>query len=52
MASKSKTDVTARSSQKGRVQLCKFCHNKVDVVMMVDTSGRKRMVRRCCQSKG
>lgn len=45
---KSKTNVAARQEAKQAVQLCKFCGNKVEVVMTLSPSGRKQMVRKCC----
>jgi ribosome maturation factor RimP len=45
---KSKTDVSARAELKGRVQYCRFCGNKVEVVLSVDTNGKKKMKRLCC----
>ncbi len=46
---KSKTDVAARAESKGRVQLCSCCGNKVEVVLSVSSSGKKRMRRVCCE---
>jgi hypothetical protein len=46
---KSKTDVAARSDTKGRVQYCRFCGNKVNVVMAISLTGKKRMKRLCCE---
>jgi len=46
--SKSKTDVAARAESKNKVQSCKICGNKIDVVMAVSSSGKKRMRRICC----
>lgn len=45
---KSKTNVTARAENKGKSQLCRNCGKKVDIVMSVSTSGKKRMKRLCC----
>lgn len=45
---KSKTDVAARAESKGRAQVCKLCGNKVDVVLAVSPSGKKRVKRLCC----
>lgn len=46
---KSKTDVAARAESKGRVQTCRVCGNKVEVVMAVSPSGKKKMRRVCCE---
>jgi len=45
---KSKTNVSARADNKARVSLCKFCGNKVEVVMAISPTGKKRMKRLCC----
>jgi hypothetical protein len=47
---KSKTDVSARAESKGKSQLCKLCGKKIDVVLSVSGSGKKRMRRLCCES--
>ncbi|MEW6052902.1 MAG: hypothetical protein AB1552_03815 [Nitrospirota bacterium] len=46
---KSKTDVSSRAESKGRVHTCRFCGNKVEVVLSVTSSGKKRMKRLCCE---
>lgn len=46
---KSKTDVAARAESKNRVQCCSNCGNKVEVVLSVSSSGKKRMRRICCE---
>lgn len=46
---KSKTDVAARADAKSRVVLCSNCGNKVEVVLAVSPSGKKRMRRVCCE---
>jgi hypothetical protein len=46
---KSKTDVAARSGAKSLAKLCSLCGNKVDVVMAVSSTGKKRMKRLCCE---
>jgi hypothetical protein len=46
---KSKTNVAARADTKGRVSRCKFCGNKVEVVMALSPTGKKRMRRVCCE---
>ena len=46
---KSKTDVSARAESKSRVQICSNCGNKVEVVLAVSQSGKKRMRRVCCE---
>jgi transcription elongation factor Elf1 len=45
---KSKTDVAARAESKNRAYNCRFCGNKVDVVMAVSPSGKKKIKRVCC----
>jgi hypothetical protein len=45
---KSKTNVAARQEAKAAAQLCKFCGNKIDVVMTMTPNGKKMMIRRCC----
>lgn len=45
---KSKTNVAARQEAKSAAQLCKFCGNKIDVVMTMTPNGKKMMIRRCC----
>lgn len=45
---KSKTDVAARVESKSRVHLCRSCGNKIEVVMAVTPSGKKKMKRICC----
>ena len=47
---KSKTDVSARAESKNRVQRCIHCGNKVEVVLSVSQSGKKRLKRLCCES--
>lgn len=47
---KSKTDVSARAESKNRVQLCSYCGNKVEVVLSVSPSGKKKLKRLCCES--
>ncbi|NWF98282.1 MAG: hypothetical protein HXY52_05015 [Nitrospirae bacterium] len=46
---KSKTDVSARVEAKNRVHLCSKCGNKVEVVLSVSPTGKKRMRRICCE---
>ncbi|MCI0469142.1 MAG: hypothetical protein L0Y62_03640 [Nitrospirae bacterium] len=45
---KSKTDVAARADAKNKAQNCRYCGNKVDVVMAVTASGKKKIRRICC----
>jgi hypothetical protein len=45
---KSKTDVTARAENKGKGQNCRSCGKKIDVVLSVSPSGKKKMRRICC----
>jgi len=45
---KSKTDVTARADNKSKGQNCRNCGNKIDVVLAVSQSGKKKMKRLCC----
>lgn len=47
--SKSKTDVTARVESKNRILNCRYCGNKVEIVMAISPSGKKRMRRICCE---
>lgn len=46
---KSKTDVAARVEAKSRVELCRYCGKKVDVVLAVSPNGKKRIRRLCCE---
>ncbi len=46
---KSKTDVSARAEAKSRIQRCSCCGNKIEVVLAVSPSGKKRMRRICCE---
>ncbi len=48
---KSKTDVAARASNKGKTQYCRNCGKKVDVVLSISASGKKRMRRICCEGE-
>ena len=47
---KSKTDVAARAENKNKSKaiVCRNCGNKVEAVMAVSPSGKKRMRRICC----
>lgn len=45
---KSKTDVSARAESKAKAQVCRNCGNKIDVVLSVSSSGKRRMRRVCC----
>lgn len=47
---KSKTDVAARLEAKKQAQYCSNCGKKVEVVLSVSPSGKKRMRRLCCES--
>ncbi|MCC6728047.1 MAG: hypothetical protein IT208_01785 [Chthonomonadales bacterium] len=47
---KSKTNVAARQEAKAAGQKCRICGNKADVVMTLSPTGRKMMVRRCCEA--
>ncbi len=47
---KSKTDVAARAGSKSTAKVCRICGNKVDVVMSVSSTGKKKMKRLCCES--
>jgi len=47
---KSKTDVGARAEAKSRIQRCSICGNKVEVVLSVSPTGKKRLRRACCES--
>jgi hypothetical protein len=46
---KSKTDVGARVDAKSRIQRCSMCGNKVEIVLSVSPTGKKRMKRVCCE---
>jgi hypothetical protein len=46
---KSKTDVVARAGAKNRIACCKHCGNKVEIVLAVSPTGKKRMKRVCCE---
>jgi hypothetical protein len=45
---KSKTDVSARAEAKGKGLNCRYCGKKVDVVLAVSSTGKKRVRRICC----
>ena len=47
---KSKTNVAARAQNKSLAQVCRYCGNKVDVVMSVSGRGKKKMRRVCCEA--
>jgi len=46
---KSKTDVSSRADAKSRIHRCRFCGNKVEVIMSISPTGKKRMRRICCE---
>lgn len=46
---KSKTDVSARAENKGKGQNCSLCGNKIDVVLSVSATGKRKMKRLCCE---
>jgi hypothetical protein len=46
---KSKTDVSARTESKNRIQNCRYCGNKIEIVLAVSPSGKKKMKRICCE---
>ena len=48
---KSKTDVAARAGSKSKGHFCRNCGKKVDVVMSVSPTGKKRMRRLCCEGE-
>lgn len=48
---KSKTDVAARLEAKKQTQYCTNCGKKVEIVLSVSSSGKKRMRRLCCESQ-
>lgn len=48
MAKVSKTNVSARREQKSVASVCKFCGNKVEVILSVPVKGKKRFRRLCC----
>jgi len=45
---KSKTDVAARAEAKTRGLSCRYCGKKIDVVLSVSATGKKRVKRVCC----
>jgi len=45
----SKTNVQARAESKNRIQRCSICGNKIDIVLAVSPTGKKRMRRVCCE---
>lgn len=47
---KSKTDVAARAEAKSKGLNCRYCGKKVDVVLAVSPSGKKKVKRNCCAS--
>jgi hypothetical protein len=47
--SRSKTDVSARAEAKNKVSSCRYCGKKIDVVLAVSPSGKKRVKRVCCE---
>jgi DNA-directed RNA polymerase subunit RPC12/RpoP len=46
---KSKTNVSARAESKARVNRCSYCGNKIEVVMAVSPTGKKKIKRVCCE---
>jgi hypothetical protein len=46
---KSKTNVAARAGQKSMARLCSMCGNKVEVILSVSPTGKKRFRRLCCE---
>ncbi len=46
---KSKTDVAARAEAKSKVHYCRVCGNKVEVVLSVSPTGKRRIKRLCCE---
>ena len=47
---KSKTNVAARAEAKAAAQMCRSCGKKIEVVMTLNSNGKKMMVRKCCGS--
>ena len=47
---KSKTDVAARADAKSKGLNCRYCGKKVDVVLAVSPSGKKKVKRVCCEA--
>lgn len=45
---RSKTDVSSRAEAKGKIHYCRVCGNKVDVVLSVSSTGKRRIKRLCC----
>jgi uncharacterized cupin superfamily protein len=48
---KSKTDVAARAGSKNKGHFCRNCGKKIDVVLSVSPTGKKRMRRICCEGE-
>lgn len=46
---KSKTNVASRVESKNRLQLCSVCGKRIEVVLSVSPTGKKRMKRVCCE---
>jgi hypothetical protein len=46
---KSKTDVSARAATKNNENGCRYCGNKVDVILSVSANGKKKTRRICCE---
>jgi ABC-type proline/glycine betaine transport system ATPase subunit len=47
---KSKTDVSARAEAKSKSSTCSICGKKIEVVMSVSASGKRKMKRLCCEN--
>jgi len=45
---KSKTDVSARAESKSKNQCCNICGGKIEVVLSVSSTGKRKMKRLCC----
>jgi hypothetical protein len=46
---RSKTDVSSRAEAKSKVATCRYCGKKIEVVLAVSPTGKKRVKRVCCE---
>jgi len=47
---RSKTDVSSRAEAKSKGLNCRYCGKKVEVVLAVSPTGKKKVKRICCES--
>lgn len=45
----SKTNVSARMAEKAQQSTCKYCGDKIEIVMRLPAQGRRQLVRLCCE---